>query len=312
VPPGGADASARLEPGYGVRRGGVGRFVDGSRSVAALRTARYPGRVHLDLVRPIRVFACDIDGCLAVPGHAAYDLGRLHAIAELNRASVHDPTVPALTIVTGRPHPYVDAVMQALDVRLPASFENGAGLATRHPYRAWLLPEAGAGLESLRRMIEIVEARDDVFLQMGKVASLSVFWTDRERPLQELVDLLHRLIEEHDLPLDVDPSTDCVNVLPPGVDKAVGFRALCAAAGVEQGAVAGIGDSVGDLPWLRLCGIGVAPLVAADAVRAEVTHASDLPAVEAALATYEALVAANRRWVAERGAGAALPSVGAG
>jgi hydroxymethylpyrimidine pyrophosphatase-like HAD family hydrolase len=266
--------------------------------------------MHLDLVRPIRVYACDIDGCLAEPGHAAYDLGRLHAIAELNRASASDPTVPVLTLVTGRPHPYVDAVMQTLDVRLPASFENGAGLATRHPYRAWLLPEAGAGREALRRMIEIVEARDDVFLQMGKVASLSVFAYDRERPLHDLADGLQRLVDEHDLALDIDPSTDCVNVLPPGVDKAVGFRALCAAAGVEAEAVAGIGDSVGDLPWLRLCGISVAPLVSADAVRAGVTHASDLPDVEAALATYEALVAANRAWRAERGAGEPLTVVG--
>jgi hydroxymethylpyrimidine pyrophosphatase-like HAD family hydrolase len=254
--------------------------------------------VHLDLARPIRVYACDIDGCLAAPGHVAYDLGRLHAIAELNRASATDPTIPALTLVTGRPHPYLDAVMQVLDVRLPASFENGAGLATRHPYRASLLPEAGAGLEDLRRMIEIVEARDDMFLQMGKVASLSVFPNDRTRPLQELVDLLHRLVEDHGLPLDIDPSTDCVNVLPPGVDKAVGFRALCATAGVEPTDVAGIGDSVGDLPWLRLCGVSVAPLVSAEAVRAEVTHATDLADVAAALATYEALVAANRSWVA--------------
>lgn len=271
------------------------------RSPAARGGARYPGRVHLDLVRPIRVFACDIDGCLAAPGHAAYDLERLHAIAELNRASATDPTVPVLTLVTGRPHPYIDAVMQVLDVRLPASFENGAGLATRHPYRAWLLPEAIAGRDALRRMIEVVEARDDVFLQMGKVASLSVFPYDRARPLQELVDLLRRLVADHGLPLDIDPSTDCVNVLSPGVDKAVGFRALCAAVGVEADAVAGIGDSVGDLPWLRLCGVSVAPLVSADAVRAEVTLATGLPDVEAALATYRALAAANRAWVAAHG-----------
>ena len=254
--------------------------------------------MHLDLVRPIRVYACDIDGCLAAPGHAAYDLERLHAIAELNRASATDPTVPALTLVTGRPHPYVDAVMQVLDVRLPAVFENGAGLATRHPYRAWLLPAAGAGRDALRRMIDLVEARDDMFLQMGKVASLSVFPNDRERPLLELVDRLRRWVADHDLPLHIDPSTDCVNVLPFGVDKAVGFRALCAAAGVHEAAVAGIGDSVGDLPWLRRCGVSVAPLVSAAGVRAEVTHPSALRDVAAALATYEALVAANRSWVA--------------
>jgi hypothetical protein len=43
--------------------------------------------VRIDLDRPIRVFACDIDGCLAAVDHAPYDLERLHAIADLNRAS---------------------------------------------------------------------------------------------------------------------------------------------------------------------------------------------------------------------------------
>jgi len=250
--------------------------------------------VRIDLDRPVRVYACDIDGCLATPGHAAYDLERLRAIADLNRASVHDPTIPALTLVTGRPHAYVDALMQALDVRLPASFENGAGLATRHPYRAWLLPEADAARPALQRLVALLEARDDVFLQLGKVASLSVFPSDPARPQADLLRLLRRLLDEHALALDLDPSTDCVNVLLPGVDKALGFRALCAALGVPEGAVAGIGDSEGDLPWLRLCGVSVAPRVSVDAVRAEVTHASELPDVEAALAAYEALVAANR------------------
>lgn len=248
----------------------------------------------LALERPVRVFACDIDGCLAAVDHVAFDLERLHAIAELNRASAHDATVPALTLVTGRPHAYVDAVMQVLDVRLPASFENGAGLATRIPYRAWLAPAVAAGGPALAAVAAALEARDDLFVQLGKVASLSVFPNDEARPVDDLSADLTALLAREGLPLEVDPSTGCVNLLLPGVDKASGLRDLCAAAGVDPRDVAGIGDAIGDLAWLRACGVAFAPANAVPEVRAAAAVASDLPDVAATLAAYEALVAANR------------------
>lgn len=250
--------------------------------------------MRIDLDRPIRVFACDLDGCLAAIDHAPYDLVRLHAIAELNRASAGDPTVPALTFVTGRPHGYVDAFMQALDVRLPASFENGAGLAIRLPYRAWLSPTVERGRALVADVERVLGERDDMFVQLGKVASLSVFPTDPARPVPELTEALRGLLEEHGLPLAVDPSTGCVNLLLRGTDKASGFLELCEAADVDPGEVAGIGDAVGDLPWLRRCGVSFAPTNALDEVRQAVTHAVELPDVAATLAAYEALVAANR------------------
>jgi hydroxymethylpyrimidine pyrophosphatase-like HAD family hydrolase len=248
----------------------------------------------LALERPIRVFACDIDGCLAAVDHAAFDLLPLHAIAELNRASAHDPTVPALTLVTGRPHAFADAVMQLLDVRLPASFENGAGLATRIPYRAWLAPAVDAGGAALAAVTAALARRDDVFVQLGKVASLSVFPNDPARPVEDLSADLAALLAREGLPLEVDPSTGCVNLLLPGVDKASGLRDLCAEAGVDPAEVAGIGDAIGDLAWLRACGVAFAPSNAVPEVRAAATVASALPDVAATLAAYETLVAANR------------------
>ena len=62
--------------------------------------------------------------------------------------------------------------------------------------------------------------------------------------------------------------------------------------------VAGVGDSVGDAPWLAACGVSFAPANAVGAVREVVTHASALPDVAAVLEAYEALVMGNRRLVA--------------
>jgi hydroxymethylpyrimidine pyrophosphatase-like HAD family hydrolase len=254
----------------------------------------------LNLQEPIRVFACDIDGCLAAIDHAPYDLPRLLQVAAYSRASASDPTIPALTLVTGRPHSYVDALMQALDIRLPVSFENGAGLATLHPYRAWLAPAVGDRLGAVREMERIIEAREGLFVQLGKSASLSVFPTDAQRPVASICSELEEILRDQPLDFEIDPSTGCVNLLLPGVDKGSGFIDLCEAMKVPTKAVAGIGDAVGDAPWLARCGLSFAPRNATEDLRAAVDVALDAPDIEATLQAYEALIAANRV-LAQRG-----------
>ena len=245
--------------------------------------------------RRIEVYACDIDGCLAAAGHAAYDLAALRRMADLNALSGISDDVPALTLVTGRPHAYVDAVSQVLGIDLPMSFENGAGLATRLPYRAWLSDAAEAGRRDLETFSALIEKTPTMTLQLGKVASLSVFPVGGDYPFDDLVADVDAMIEGNGLALVTDPSTDCVNVLVPGVDKGTGFAWLLDEIGVVPEAVAGIGDSVGDVPWLAQCGVSVAPSNAVDEVKAAVTRAFEVPDVQAALATYLWLVEENRR-----------------
>jgi hydroxymethylpyrimidine pyrophosphatase-like HAD family hydrolase len=258
------------------------------------RAARTGAVKPLTLERPVRVFVVDIDGCLAAVGHAAMDLPRLERIAALNRASRDDPSVPPVSYVTGRPHAYVDAFTQVLGVDLPVSFENGAGLATRHPYRAWLAPGIEAALEHLHRLERLVGERDDMFVQLGKVASATIFPREETFDVGPLMDALRGMLQEHDLDLVLDDSNDCVNVLLPGIDKASGFAWLCEELGIEPRDVAGIGDSGGDIGWLRACGVSFAPSNASAAVRAAVTHAVEAPDASATALAYEALVLANR------------------
>jgi hydroxymethylpyrimidine pyrophosphatase-like HAD family hydrolase len=252
------------------------------------------------LERPIRAFACDIDGCLAAVGHATFDLPTLHELAALHAHAAHDESVPRLTLMTGRPHPYVDAVSQVLGIDGAVCFENGAGLATRRPYRAWLAAGLGDGLRDLRSFERAVEERSsEMFVQLGKGASATVFPRHATRHIAPLMEALQGIIDERDLQLVLDPSNDCVNVLLPGVDKGSGFRWLCGELGLEPGEVAGIGDSVGDVVWLRHCAVSFAPGNASDEVRAAVGVPLVAADVAAALEAYRALVAANRALASE-------------
>lgn len=254
----------------------------------------FTGATTLEPTRRIEVFACDIDGCLAAAGHAAYDLPVLRRMADLNALSSVADEVPALTLVTGRPHAYLDAVSQVLGIELTMSFENGAGLATRRPYRAWLSRAAEEGRRDLDAFTALVGKTPTMTLQLGKVASLSVFPVGGH-PYDELVTDIDAMIERNGFSLVTDPSTDCVNVLVPGVDKGSGFAWLLDELGVAPEAVAGIGDSVGDVPWLAQCGVSVAPANAVGEVKAAVTRVFEVPDVQAALAAYLWLVEENRR-----------------
>jgi hydroxymethylpyrimidine pyrophosphatase-like HAD family hydrolase len=251
--------------------------------------------VRFELERRVRALVCDIDGCLVGVGHLTYDLPRLAEVAELNRRSRGDSSIPALTLLTGRPHPYVDAMMQVLDVTTVASFENGAGLATRDPYRAWIVDGIERGVTDVRRFGEVVARRDHLTLQLGKVASATVFPREPTRELGPLMDELQGLVHDHGLDLALDPSNDCVNVLIPGVDKASGFGRLCRALELDEREVAGVGDSVGDVAWLRRCAVSTVPAGAAADVRAAIEHASREHEAAAVVAFYRAVIEANRR-----------------
>lgn len=245
----------------------------------------------------IRALVADVDGCLAPVAHGRYDLGGLGTLARMHARSRREPHVPFLTLLTGRPHGYVDALTQLLDLDHPASFENGAGLAWRQPYHTEMDRRAEAGLSSLESLKTALVAAGGVVVQPGKVASLSIFPYPDNQPanVAALHDRCRAEAEALRLDLVLERSRDCVNVLVPGVDKESGFFWLLEVLGLHPDEVAGIGDSFGDAPWLRHCALSAAPLGADPAVRSVVTHPAELDDIEALLWFYRIVSNRNAR-----------------
>src|SRR5699024_9931531 len=77
----------------------------------------------------IKLFVTDLDGCLSDP-FTTPDWQLLSEIRALNEQSANDPLIPPLTICSGRPASYVEAVAQCLNIKLPVVFES-AGIL--HP-----------------------------------------------------------------------------------------------------------------------------------------------------------------------------------
>lgn len=139
----------------------------------------------------IRLLVFDVDGVLTRGEAKALDLGLLAELAELNRAARADPARPAATLCTGRPAPYVEALLQAIDGRLPAVYENGCGLYLPAEYRFLPHPKLGDGrafAAARRRLRAALVATGRAFIQPGKEHSLSLFPLDGA-PVPDLLPL---------------------------------------------------------------------------------------------------------------------------
>jgi hypothetical protein len=206
----------------------------------------------------------------------ALDLALLAHLAEMNRAARADPSRPAVTLCTGRPAPYVEVLCQAIDGHLPAIFENGCGLYEPRGYRFLPHPKLGdnAGFQAARERLRqgLVQA-GKVFFQPGKEFSLSLFPLDGVT-VPDLYPLAEAALGPMRDVVDLVYSGSCLNVLPRGVDKGEGLRALCERAGLSLDEVLGVGDSDVDLPFLALAGRSAAPANAADEVKRIVSYVS--------------------------------------
>jgi len=244
----------------------------------------------------------DVDGCLTPGEGQPWDFEALKYIAELNRrarvgASLNDaPTLPAVTLCTGRQEPYVEVLMQAIDAHMPGIYENGGGLYLPHIYRfvenPLITPEVKKALAEVKEALQrgVVE-RGLGYLQPGKEVSFTLHPSGVS--LRELHRAVAEVIGAGDLPLHAEEAETCVNVLPLGVDKGTGVRWLSEETGIPLEEMGGIGDSASDLKFLRLVDLSAAPANASAEVKAEVDYVS--PYQDGA-----GVVDILRRWVSIR------------
>jgi hydroxymethylpyrimidine pyrophosphatase-like HAD family hydrolase len=227
------------------------------------------------VAQSIRLIVTDIDGCLGPGEGRPYDLDVLARVAECNRRAKRGEDIPAITLCSGRPAGYVDAMMQAVAGFVPAIFENGAGLYFPENYRfAWNPALSESARATMRRARALVEERviqtGIAAIQPGKEMAVTLLPTPGHG-LGEVGDAVASALEGESLACRVEVSVSTVGVWLDGIDKGAGVRWLSEETGIPLGEMAGVTDTWDDLPFLRLVGFRAAP---ANADR-EVIHSAD-------------------------------------
>jgi len=89
----------------------------------------------------IRLIVPDIDGVVTDGEAQPLDLKLLARLGAMNQAARKDPKRPSVTFCTGRPAPYLEVMLQAIDRKLPGVYENGAGIYDPTNYQFVSLPQ---------------------------------------------------------------------------------------------------------------------------------------------------------------------------
>ena len=199
---------------------------------------------------------CDVDGCLQ-PERAGdpVDAAALLRVREHNQRAHEVGDVPVVTLCTGRPQPYAEAIARIIDVRtLPIVCEMGVWLwhpsDNRFDMDPSITPDDLAAIQAARSWIASAYGPGGVVMQPGKTASISLFHPDTAY-LKSLEPALRRRFEQEGWPMRVSSTWLWINIDLEQVSKKTGIKRLFEATGPTNGLSAdrccGIGDTMGDL-----------------------------------------------------------------
>lgn len=227
----------------------------------------------------MKLAVIDIDGCLT-PGEAQpWDFEVLEFVRTLNRHAKTGDLPFAVTLITGRQEPYVEAMMQAIDGFLPAIYENGGGLYFPQPYRFVEHPLFTPQMRAHRQVIENILRRELVEpgiaqIQPGKQVTMTLYPARVDVTFAQIVDTARHALGAQLDGFSLYASVSSVEILPDGVNKGAGLEWLSHELGIPLSEVGGIGDANPDLLYLNRVGNSAAPANATDQVKAAVHYVS--------------------------------------
>jgi hydroxymethylpyrimidine pyrophosphatase-like HAD family hydrolase len=220
----------------------------------------------------MKLIVLDVDGVLSHGEAQAFDLAVLERLRRLNQEAKSNESLPAVTLNTGRPSPYVEALMQAIDGWRPALFENGAGMYFPQSYQFKVTPLFSQSIKSqLDTLIALLDKeivqKGKAYWQPGKTVCHTLF-SYGEIGIGEIAVEASRLAGTVSDDLSVVLASQALNIYPKLINKGTGLQWLSEETGISALEMAGVGDSDGDIDFLRLVASPAAPENSTSGVKA--------------------------------------------
>ncbi|MEX0647170.1 MAG: HAD hydrolase family protein [Balneolaceae bacterium] len=246
----------------------------------------------------IKLFVTDLDGCISHPFKTP-EWNAINRLRELNILSRNDNKIPPLSICTGRPFPYAEAVAQWLDVRIPFVFESAGLLHLEGQRIETAVNHHNGDLEPIYKMQkwlqeEILPNYPDTVVEFTKMMDAGVVSPD-----VDVINKIHKIIldkiERDQLDLEVHTTDVSVNVLMSGNNKLRGLELLGKSLDIRLDEMAYIGDSGGDVVALKNVKRPFSPSNARQEAK-DHSEVLDEEATNAVLKAYELVIEYNRKY----------------
>jgi len=237
--------------------------------------------------RRFDVVISDIDGCLAAESASPFNAPAIARLAEHNRRAARAGDVPVLTVCSGRPQPFAEAVCRMIaNDCVPCVAENGVWVydpreGTYHRDPA-ISPGDLAAVAAATAWIERDLGPLGFVIQPGKSASISIYHPDTAR-LRELAPRLEARFRDEGWPFRVSMTVAWINCDLRQVSKGTGLARLMARARLSRDRAAGIGDMPSDLVMCDHVSFFACPANAAEEVRRLADYVSPREEIEGVL-----------------------------
>ena len=195
---------------------------------------------------------CDIDGCLGPESHHPLDAQALARLAEHNQRAESVRDVPVVTLCSGRPQPFVEALCRVIaNTSVPCVCENGVWVYDPRGQRFLRDPAITAdNLAWVRDATAYLEAEwipRGVVIQPGKAASISL-WHPQTEILRQASPVLVERFAREGWAFRVSMTVAWINCDLAHIGKGTGIDRVYAMTDLTKDRCAGIGDSLSDLP----------------------------------------------------------------
>lgn len=246
----------------------------------------------------IKLFVLDIDGCISMPFETpSWD--SVTKIRTLNEQSKSNEEIPAVTICSGRPLPYVEAVAQWLGVYHPLVFESGGGIYDTDENLVHWTPEFNdevkKAVNDLKYWVqtEIVQKIPGTLPEFAKQTDVGIIHKDEPTIIRIYEALKNKVAATYPF-MEVHRTEISVNCILTSANKGNGLKRLSEMTGIKLEEMAYIGDSSGDIPALKIAGKPFSPFNATASVK-QVSQVMKGKAADGVLEAYLQIIEENKR-----------------
>jgi hydroxymethylpyrimidine pyrophosphatase-like HAD family hydrolase len=239
------------------------------------------------MTRRFEAIICDIDGCLSSERSEPMDIAALARIAGHNRVAESRRDRPVLTLCSGRPQPFAEAMARLLaNTTLPVIAENGVWLyhpgANIYDRDPAITTADHRAVQAAREWVDETLGPRGVVMQPGKTASLSLYHSDADF-LRSLEPLVKEEFARRGWNLRVSMTWFYINCDLTHVSKATAIERWIAHTGIPRERLAGIGDTRGDLMIADSVAYFACPSNASEDIKKRADFVSALPEAEGVL-----------------------------
>ncbi len=224
----------------------------------------------------IKLLALDIDGVISAGKGTFFSNAIVRLLSEMNDAAMADKKYPPVTVITGRPATYIEAVLQMIHGFVPAIYEHGTGIYNpkEHTFKPHPHLKVLKEIEIIKDIIcENFVEKNLAELEGGKNFTVGLFPKDKSIKFKEIIiEKVGNGIAEK---FNFIYSPESLNIIPAGFHKGKGIEFLSKETGIALQNILGVGDSHVDIPFLQKTGFSAAPLNAAADVKKIVQYVSE-------------------------------------